>query len=280
MKSSTCVLVLLVACCPVTRAQKPPNTSCQSCQPQNSSVRPPNLDSFRFRQQELSLFMLESRPLAESSLPPTGTVSARQLLIPSKALKEFERAHKAYMAGDFQGSAQHWEKALRAYPDFAEAHNNLGSSYLMIGDYEKSRAEFEKAIALDSKLIEPYNNLSLALLLLHRYPDSELAARQALQIDPRHISSLNLLGQTLAAQERYTQEAVDSLLQSRNENPQSWLILVHVLLKRGEVDQAVAELRDYLQVATGTEKQKAQCALALLTHEGGASACMVIQKTK
>jgi len=119
----------------------------------------------------------------------------------------------------------------------------------------------------------------LALLLLHRYPDSEWAARQALQIDPLHITSLNLLGQALAAQEHYTQEAVDSLRQSRSENPPSRLILVHVLLQRGEVDQAVAELRDYLPVATGTEKQIAQCWLALLTHEGGVSACGATQKT-
>jgi len=95
----------------------------------------------------------------------------------------------------------------------------------MTGDYEKSQAEFEKAIALDPKLIESYNNLSLVLLLLHRYPDSELAARRALQIDPRHLTSLNLLGQAIAAQEHYTEEAVDSLRQSRNQNPQSTLIL-------------------------------------------------------
>lgn len=280
MKPFVCVLILLAASCPVTRAQKPPNTSCSSCQPQNSSITPPNPDSFQFRQQERLFFMRESRPVAERSFPPTGMVSARQLLIPPKAIKEFERGHKAFMASDFQGSAQHWEKALRVYPDFAQARNNLGSSYLMMGDYEKSRVEFERAIALDPKLIESYDNLSLALLLLHRYPDSESAARQALQIDPQHIPSLNLLGQGLAAQERYTQEAVDCLRRSRNEKPQSWLVLVHVLLRRGEVDPAVAELRDYLQVATGTEKQKAQCALALLTHEGGANACMVIQKTK
>ncbi len=95
----------------------------------------------------------------------------------------------------------------------------------MTGDYKKSQAEFEKAIALDEKLIESYNNLSLVLLLLHRYPDSELAARRALQIDPRHLTSLNLLGQAIAAQEHYTEEAVDSLRQSRNQNPQSTLIL-------------------------------------------------------
>lgn len=277
MKPAARILFLLVASCPVTRAQRHGSIFCPSSHQQNSSVRS-DPHSFRFRQ-ELSLFMLESQPLAKSSVPPAGVVPARQLLILPKAIKEFARGRKAYVARDFQGSAHHWESALRVYPDFPEARNNLGSSYLMIGDYEKSRAEFEKAIALDAKLIEPYNNLSLALLLLDRYPDSELAARQALQIDPRDLTSLNLLGQALAAQQHYTQEAVDSLRQSRNQNPASRLILVQVLQKRGEVDQAVAELRDYLQVATGTDKQKAQCWLALLTHEGGVNACGARQKT-
>ncbi|HEX8765220.1 MAG TPA: tetratricopeptide repeat protein [Candidatus Acidoferrum sp.] len=209
----------------------------------------------------------------QTSRPIAGAVSARDLLIPAKALKEFKRGRKAYLANDFKSSAKHFEKAVQMYPDFAEAHTNLGSSYLMEGSFEKSLGEFERAIALDPKRIGAYNNLSLAFLLLKRYPDSEAAARRALQIDPRYLTSLSLLGNTLAAQQRYTQEAVDSLRQSRKEIPDDRLTLAEVLLRRGELDQAVAELREYLKVASGPEKQKAQCWLARLTQTDISHAC-------
>src|SRR5690242_6236279 len=116
------------------------------------------------------------------------------------------------------------------YPDFAEAHNNLGSSYLMEGASEKSLGEFEKAIALDPKRTETYSNLSLAFLLLKRFPDAESAAREALQLDPRCIVSLSLLGRALARQQHYTQLAVDALRQAKKEIPEDRLTLVEVLL--------------------------------------------------
>jgi len=143
----------------------------------------------------------------------------------------------------------------------------------MEGSSEKSLSEFEKAIALDPKRTETYSNLSLALLLLKRYPDSEAEARQALQIDPRNVMSLSLLGHALAAQQRYTQEAVDSLRQSRKDIPEDGLLLVGVLLGRGEHVQAVAELREYLRVADGPQKQKAQCWLAQLTQTDSSRVC-------
>lgn len=60
---------------------------------------------------------------------------------------------------------------------------------------------------------------------------------------------------------------VDSLRQSRKKIPEDGLILVEVLLGRGEHDQAVVELRVYLKVASGPEKPKARCWLAQLTQD-------------
>ncbi len=278
MKPFLCLLLMVLVSCLPARAQKPPNPfgpyTSGSFQ---SGPYPPRMtsgpDAFRFHERMNLFFLTEVEPRVESSLPISGTVSARELLIPTKAIKEFKRGRKAYLANDFKSSAEHFEKAVQMCADFAEAHNNLGSSYLMEGSSEKSLSEFEKAIALDPKRTETYSNLSLALLLLKRYPDSEAEARQALQIDPRNVMSLSLLGHALAAQQRYTQEAVDLLRQSRKDIPEDGLLLVGVLLGRGEHVQAVAELREYLRVADGPQKQKAQCWLAQLTQTDSSRVC-------
>ena len=278
MKPFICLLLLVLTSCPSPRAQKPPDRCAPnaSCPFQSGPYRQrmtSGPDAYRFQEQMNALFLMGVQPQVERSLPVAGTVSARELLIPAKAIKEFKRGRKAYVANDFKRSAEHFEKAVQMYPDFAEAHNNLGSSYLMGGASERSLGEFEKAIALDPTKIDAYDNLSLALLLLKRYSDSEVAARRALQIDPRHVISLSLLGNALAAQQHYTQEAVDSLRQSRSKISGDRLTLVEVLLKRGELDQAVAELSEYLQVAPDPQKQQVRCWLAHLTQTDISRAC-------
>lgn len=277
MKSFIYLLPLVLMFCLPARAQKPPdrcgpNVSCRNQSDPYPARVTSGSDVSRLHETD-SRFLVEVQPQAQTSWPIAAAVSARDLLIPAKAIKEFKRGRKAYFANDFKSSAEHFEKAVQMYPDFAEAHTNLGSSYLMEGAFEKSLGEFERAIALDPKRIGAYNNLSLAFLLLKRYPASEAAARRALQIDPRYLTSLSLLGHTLAAQQRYTQEAVDSLRQSRKEIPDDRLTLAEVLLRRGELDQAVAELREYLRVVSGPEKQKAQCWLAQLTQTDISHAC-------
>src|SRR5436305_3998913 len=71
---------------------------------------------------------------AESNRPSTPAsprpVSVSQLRIPSKAMKEFERARKAFQSGEIRASAEHLEKAVRIYPDFVEAHNALGRRFV------------------------------------------------------------------------------------------------------------------------------------------------------
>lgn len=277
MKPFIYLLPLAFTFCLPARAQKPPdpcgpNPSCPHPSGPYSARTTPGSGVSSLHELD-SLFMMKIQSPAQTSLPIAGAVSARDLLIPAKAIKEFNRGRKAYLANDFKSSAEHFEKAVQMYPDFAMAHTNLGSSYLMEGAWEKALGEFERAIALDPKKIGAYNNLSLAFLLLKRYPDSEAAARRALEIDPRYVRSLSLLGNSLAAEQRYTQEAVDALRQSRKEIPDDWLALAEVLLRRGELDQAVAELREYLKVASGPEKQKAQCWLAQLTQTDIAQAC-------
>ncbi len=105
------------------------------------------------------------------------------------AIKEFQRSEKAVHSGDFQSAAEHLRKAIQIDPNFVQAHNNLGASYIELNECESAVTEFRKAIDLDSKLQESYRNLGLALFLLRRYPEAEIAARQALQLGPQRGSA-------------------------------------------------------------------------------------------
>ena len=195
---------------------------------------------------------------------PGDIVSTRELLLPSKAQKELQRSQTAFLSGDVRSSAQHLEKALRIYPDYLEARNNLGSRYFTLGEYDRAAAEFQKAINIDPRVAEPFNNLSVAFFLLQRYPDAEIAARRALALDPRNSTSRYMLGCVLATENRSPLEAMEMLRQTKEEFPDARLLLAQVLIRQGAVGEAENELRDYLKLPGVEKKQRIECWLARL----------------
>lgn len=196
--------------------------------------------------------------------PGAPSVSARQLLIPPKAAKEFVQSEKAFHSGDIRKSAEHLQKAIQIYPEYVEAHNNLGARYIALDQYDKALPPCERAIALDPNASKPYQNLAAALALLKRYPEAEAAARRAMELDPNSVRLCDLLGRILVAQQINTGETVELLRRGTSEVPNSRMLLAQVLLKRGATDQAIAELEEYLKIPNARNKQQAGCWLAHL----------------
>src|SRR6266436_2770448 len=207
-------------------------------------------------------------PTDQSRLPRLGdAISMGQLRIPPKAVKEIRRAQTALRSGDVRSSAAHLERALQIYPQSLEVHNNLGSRYIELHEYEKAAVEFQKAIDIDPRIMQPFNNLSVAFFLLQRYPEAEAAARRALNLDPHHPTLRYMLGCILATEKRNPVEAMEMLRQTKREFPDSRLLLAEILLRRGAVDEAENELREYLSVPGAEKKQNVERWLARLTQK-------------
>jgi tetratricopeptide (TPR) repeat protein len=187
-----------------------------------------------------------------------GTIPARQLHIPPKAVKELQRAQTTFVAGDIGSSARHLEKALQIYPECLEAHNNLGSRYVTLREYEKAAAEFQKAIEIDPRVMPPFSNLSVALFLLQRYAEAETAARRALDLEPRNPTARYMLGTILATEKRNPAEAVNLLSQTRSEFADSRLLLATIFARLGDLEQAKNELREYLKAPDPAKKQNVE----------------------
>jgi tetratricopeptide (TPR) repeat protein len=218
------------------------------------------------------LLSLPAGPVAPTP-PPGGPVSARQLAVPRKAVKELERGASAYQAFELQSAVAHLQTAIRIYPPFMQAHNNLGAAYIDLHEYELAANEFRQAIALDAGAAQPYNNLALTLFLLKRYPEAEAAARRALDLNPTAASVRATLGRTLIAQNQNTAEAVDLLRQASAELPDARLSLAQVLIQRCSLDEAAVELRAYLQNSDPATKQTAELWLAQTASPAKRSQC-------
>lgn len=198
----------------------------------------------------------------------SGTISVQKLLhpIPPKADKEFRRSQKAFQAGDTQKSIEHLEKAIQIHPDYMAAHNNLGARYMALSEYGKAAKEFQKTVALDPESAKGYSNLSLALIALRRYPEAEAAARRAAQLDPHDIPAHYALGWILGAQGKNMPEALEHLRRAVEKYPRARLMLADFFARQGAIDQAAAQLREYLKSGNPQNRQEVEAWLAQLAH--------------
>jgi len=207
-------------------------------------------------------------PVDPSRMPKAGnTISTRELLIPSKALKEFQRSQSALQSGDTPSSARHLERALRIYPACLEGHNSLGARYIELHQYEKAAAEFQKAIDIDPRVMSPVNNLSVALFLLQRYAEAEAAARRAHDLDLHDSTARYMLGAILTTENRNPEEAMELLRQTRNEFPDARLLLAKILVRQGNVEEAKKELREYLLLPDAEKRQNVERWLGRLAEK-------------
>jgi tetratricopeptide (TPR) repeat protein len=214
----------------------------------------------------------------ESNLAPApsagNSVPVSQLRIPSKAMKEFERARKAFQSGDVGTSAEHLQRAVQIYPDFIEAHNTLGLRFIQIGEYQKALAEHEIALSLDTHNAQTHQDLSFDLLLLNRYQEAEAEARQALDLDPKPAAPRYILARALIGQNRVTPEVIQMLRLSEDAFPDASLVLAQIHFEEGRTDQVIAALRHYLQRPSDPDnKLKAECWVAQLSQQPAPTGC-------
>lgn len=222
-----------------------------------------------FAQIQPSLGQIALRlPSTELAARPGEPVSVSRLLrpIPKKARKEFDSSIRAAEEGQLQASTAHLEKAIHIFPEYFEAHNNLGARYLKSGELDKALNEFEMSIALSPAFVMAHVNLSVALLNKRLYPEAETAARRAVQLEPQSAPAHYVLGQALFAQRKNAPEAVENLRKSVETFPKSRLLIAQILERQNAFSDAAVELRSYLALANVEKKKEVQAWLADLEH--------------
>lgn len=182
--------------------------------------------------------------------PISGMISLAELQrkTPSKAVKEFKKSEEAHADGDDRKSIAHLTKALEIYPDFAEAHNNLGIRYLKLREYPQALEQFRKAVSLAPSCGPAFTNLGAVFFEMKRLPEAEMAARQALRFDGTDDKARMILGLTLSVLGK-GDEALRQLKAVAPSFPRLRLAIADMLVQQGHPRKAAGELKEYLAVA-------------------------------
>ncbi len=181
-------------------------------------------------------------------------VSSTSLNAPKEARNAYESGVKAMRSGRMDGAAKEFQRAVAAYPAYANAWLELGRARQRLGSAQTAREAWKKAIELDPKLMGAYVELGLDAGLSHDWKVATQYLDQGLRLDPVDYPDAwfgdavahYYLGEYDAA-EKSAREAVR--LDPRGRNPRAAYVLGMTLAQKGDREGAAAELRRYLKAA-------------------------------
>ena len=84
----------------------------------------------------------------------------------------------------FEEAQSHFEKVIKTYPEFAEAHNKLATVLFLLGDYKNSVNECKITLKMNPHHFGAWHGMGLCLFKLTRYSEAIESFKSALEIQP------------------------------------------------------------------------------------------------
>ncbi len=153
-------------------------------------------------------------------------------------------------SGRLYASVSKFREALQLWPEFRDAHFNLGVVYYRMKMPDSAAANFERAIASDPTYADARYNLGIVYDSIGDYGRAEFEYREAIRLDPDHARALANLGAD-RARAGDLQEAVDLLNRAVRIDPGLLEARFNLALAYEGVDvkKAKQQWRVYLDLA-------------------------------
>jgi tetratricopeptide (TPR) repeat protein len=193
------------------------------------------------------------QPAGAAPLPPntSSQISARELRIPGKALKSFNKGSKLLAEKNSAASVPEFRRAIKAFPDFYEAYYKIGIAELNLRHHGEAQAAFEKSMEVSHGRYPPANfGLGVALCLQDQFVDAESAIRRGLDLDPGEAEGYFTLAWVLlkAARVADAEKSARQAILLRADFAEAYLLLGQIHLQQGNTSELVSDLDAYLQL--------------------------------
>jgi SAM-dependent methyltransferase/tetratricopeptide (TPR) repeat protein len=90
-----------------------------------------------------------------------------------------------------------YRNALKIKPDYAEAHNNLGNTFLLMNDLEAALDSYQQAVTHKSDFAEAYNNIGNALKKKGILDAAVASYQRCLEINPKFVDAYFNIGNVI-----------------------------------------------------------------------------------
>lgn len=103
-------------------------------------------------------------------------------------------AHALFGEGDWKGAEEHYRKAIRSDPTYANAYDNLGTVLARQGRNDEAVGKYRKALALNPRHVDAHYHLGLAMENQARFSDADRHYESAQREKPDHVDAVRQRG--------------------------------------------------------------------------------------
>ncbi len=130
--------------------------------------------SFRIEKNSPGRFFVFLKPLSAAPKPVTGVIDAATLEsnVPSKAHAAYQRAMEFIGKGQLETAVGSLLEAIRLYPEYVRARNDLGVVYMKLNRLDEAAATFRQASEINKRFFHPRMNLGIVLTQQHKYKEA------------------------------------------------------------------------------------------------------------
>lgn len=207
------------------------------------------------------------RTSAQAGIPANAAQEPPAAGVFQEARAAFDAGLAAYAAQDFPVAIDCFNRALKIRHDDADAHNNLGLSYLSAGRAEDATDAFVLALHFRPDFPQAFYNMALAALAAREVVECVRCLERALKLNPDYAAAHNTLGYLLTHQTGDFERGaghVRAAMQLSPEDPDVLCNYSAVLAQEGRAAEALELCESLLASHPAMHEARLNRALALL----------------
>ncbi len=179
----------------------------------------------------------------------TVSLKALQEKVPDAARDAYLRAVEFHRDGQLDQAAMEYGKAIRAYPGYVEALEDLGAIFILYNRPDSALMFLRRARDIDDCNLAINLNIAIALIEQGEYSEAMKILKKALSTNPRNPLAHYYAAKTYYLQKKNAQ-AEEHLRQATEVEPdylEAWMLMISVSENQQKYDQtrnALMHIRD------------------------------------
>lgn len=157
---------------------------------------------------------------------------------------DFVMGNLNFQAGRVDEALRNYREAIRKFPDFRRAHNNLGIILAQRGQFKDAIIHLAETIETGGGDAVTYGLMAYGYLQQGLLLSAEIAYRNALVFEPDNTDWILGLAKTLLDSLKYDETVLllDDMLKTQPTNADLWLFQANGYIGKGDMKRAAANL--------------------------------------
>ncbi len=196
-------------------------------------------------------FLLLPLPSAAQSSISRYTISARELSIPDKAHRAFEKGALLLLQNNAAESLTQFQSAISTFPRYYEAYYEMGVADLRLWRLSDAETSFQKSVDLSGgQFVQPLFGLGAVFVYQKKFQEAEEITRRGLSLESNSWAGHCYLGWALFGLNRLEEAELNvrEALRLKADSLESLRLLVDIHSRQKDYRALLEDLDQYLRL--------------------------------